>query len=158
VALAGETPAFPPEANKRFLALAAWGFVVPFVWGFTARWVSTLLGLAAPRGRGLLGAYAVSVAGVALAVAGQHLPAAWLLLGASLAAVVALRMFEPATGRPRLHGVHPSFAVFTRVAYGWLLVSAALLVWASAGGAARPSSVETHRAVNPQTKGTTKSA
>lgn len=134
VALAGETPAFPPEANTRLLTLAAWGFVVPFVWGFTAKWVSTLLGLAAPRGRALAAAYLVSVAGVALGVAGRHLAAAWLLLGASLGAAVALRIFERAAGRPRLNGVHPSFSVFTRVAYGWLLVAAALLVWAAAGG------------------------
>ena len=31
VALAGVSPAFPPEANARFLTLATWGFVVPFV-------------------------------------------------------------------------------------------------------------------------------
>lgn len=133
MALGGETPAFPAEANRRFLTLAAWGFLVPFVWGFTARWVSTMLGIAEPRGRQLVGAYVLSVAGVALALGGWHVPAAVLLLGASAWAVAALRMFERATGRPRLQGVHPSFAVFTRVAYGWLLVAAALGVWAAAG-------------------------
>jgi uncharacterized protein involved in response to NO len=134
VALAGESPAFPPEANARFLTLATWGFVVPFVWGFTAKWVSTLLGLAAPSGRGLVAAYLVSVAGVAFAVAGWHLTAAWLLLAASVGAVAALRLFERATGRPRLQGVHRSFPVFVRLAYGWLLVAAALFVWAASSG------------------------
>jgi hypothetical protein len=132
----GDTPAFPAEANARFLALAIWGFVVPFVWGFTARWVLTMLGLGWPRGRHLLGAYLVSVAGVAFTLAGRDLLAAGALAAATAWAVYALRVFERATGRPRIHGIHPSFTLFVRAAYVWLLVAAGLGLWAAAAGPA----------------------
>ena len=36
------TPAFPHLFDQRYLALLAWGFLVPFVWGFSAKWVSAL--------------------------------------------------------------------------------------------------------------------
>ena len=35
-------PAFPPNFDQRFLILAAWGFMVPFVWGFNAKWLPVL--------------------------------------------------------------------------------------------------------------------
>jgi hypothetical protein len=130
-ALSGDTPAFPAESNDRFLMLSIWGFVVPFVWGFTARWVSTMVGLGAARGRHLLAAYLASAAGVACALGGWHQLAAWTLVVAAVWVVYALRVFERATGRPRIHGVHPSFALFVRAAYVWLLVGTGLGLWAA---------------------------
>lgn len=130
----GETAAFAPEANSRLLALSVWGFVVPFVWGFTARWVSTMLGCGAPRDWHLVGAYLVSVAGVAFSLAGHDRLAAGAFVAASVWSVFALRLFEPATGRPRIRGVHSSFTLFVRAAYVWLLVGAGLGLWAAAGG------------------------
>jgi hypothetical protein len=37
VALRGDSPAFPHAFDQRYLALMAWGFLVPFVWGFSAK-------------------------------------------------------------------------------------------------------------------------
>ena len=131
-AIWGETPAFPAEANARFITLVIWGAVLPFVWGFTARWVTTILGLEATRGRQLVAAYLVSAAGVALALAGRHLFAAGAFVVATGWVVFSLRVFERATGRPRIHGIHRSIALFVRVAYGWLLVGVGLGLWAAA--------------------------
>ena len=38
VSYRGATPAFPHLIDQRYLALMAWGFLVPFVWGFSAKW------------------------------------------------------------------------------------------------------------------------
>jgi multisubunit Na+/H+ antiporter MnhB subunit len=37
VALRANSPAFGENFDQRFLVLMAWGFMVPFVWGFSAR-------------------------------------------------------------------------------------------------------------------------
>ena len=39
VALHGASPAFPHSFDQRYLALMGWGFLVPFVWGFSAKWM-----------------------------------------------------------------------------------------------------------------------
>ena len=39
------SPAFPHLFDQRYLALMAWGFLVPFVWGFSAKWMTVFLGL-----------------------------------------------------------------------------------------------------------------
>ena len=51
-------------------------------------------------------------------------------------AVVAIRFFETAAKPAKTINVHPSFPVFIRIAYGWLLVAAALGIWAARVGAA----------------------
>jgi hypothetical protein len=37
VAVHGFDPAFPHNFDQRYLALLGWGFLVPFVWGFSAK-------------------------------------------------------------------------------------------------------------------------
>src|SRR5262245_44433957 len=49
LSLGGASPAFPANFDQRFLTLAAWGFLVPFVWGCSARWMPAFLGLQPPR-------------------------------------------------------------------------------------------------------------
>lgn len=132
-AMWGDTAAIPAETNARFLTLVIWGAVLPFVWGFTARWVATILGLEAPRDWHLVAAYLASVAGVALELSGWHMLAAATFVVATGWIIFALRIFERATGRPRIHGIHPSMSLFVRMAYVWLLVGAGLGLWASAG-------------------------
>src|SRR5262249_55025345 len=44
IALRGTSAAFPMAFDQRFLVIAAWGFMVPFVWGFSAKWLPTFLG------------------------------------------------------------------------------------------------------------------
>jgi len=125
------SPAFPHELDQRFLILAGWGFIVPFVWGFSARWMLIFLGLPALRERVLLTAAGLNSTGVALALAGLFRAAVVLILAGVVLAGFGLRMFEPATQLPKTRGAHPTFPYFVRAAYVWLLVAAGLGVWAA---------------------------
>jgi uncharacterized protein involved in response to NO len=86
-------PAFPPNFDQRFLILAAWGFMVPFVWGFNAKWLPVFLGTGPPQDRLLGAAVAVQVAGIGLGLAGLFRATTALLLGASLDVEELLRRF-----------------------------------------------------------------
>ncbi len=138
VALHGAGPEFAHRFDQRYLALMAWGFLVPFVWGFSAKWMPVFLGLAPMRARWLLVAVAINFAGVLLTFAGLGDEATLLFPAGAVVAIAALRMFEPARREPKTRGVHSTFPFFVRVAYGWLLVSALLGMaaarWDTSGG------------------------
>jgi hypothetical protein len=131
LAATGEHPVIPHWLDQRYLFLAAWGFPVLAVWGFNARWLPVFLGLREPSSRGLLAALGASACGLAAALLGHLQIATLLLLIASIVATVSLSVF----GRPRksakTKGVSPSFPAFIRGAYLWLLISAALGVYAA---------------------------
>jgi uncharacterized protein involved in response to NO len=131
LAFGSTSPAFPVELDQRFLMLTTWGFIVPFVWGFSARWMLILLGLPALRKGMLLTAAGMDGIGVALAVAGLFRIAVVLILGGSVLAVAGLRMFEPAKQPAKTRGVHRTFSYFVCAAYVWLIVAAGLGVWAA---------------------------
>jgi hypothetical protein len=135
VALHGSAPVFPASFNQKFLVVATWGFVVPFVWGFSSRWLPPLLGLRATRKPMLLGALLILLSGVAAAMGGHHAQSSVLLLASAILFSSGLRMFEPGTKEPKLRGVHAYTPQFIRLAYGWLIVAAALGIVASASGA-----------------------
>jgi hypothetical protein len=124
-------PEIPHWLDQRFLFLAAWGFPVLAVWGFNARWLPVFLGLREPSSGGLMAALAASATGLIAALFGYPRTATLVLLIASILATVALGVF----GRPRKPaktlGVSPSFPAFVRGAYCWLLVAAALGVYAA---------------------------
>jgi hypothetical protein len=126
-----EHPVIPHWLDQRYLFLAAWGFPVLAVWGFNARWLPVFLGLREPSSRGLLAALGASACGLAAALLGHLQIATLLLLIASILATVSLSVF----GRPRKPaktlGVSPSFPAFVRGAYVWLLIAAALGVYAA---------------------------
>ncbi len=138
LALRGATPALPHGLDQRYLVLTAWGFLVPFVWGFSAKWMSVFLGLKPVRPKLLVAAVAVNVAGIVMTLAGWGAEATALFVVSTALAIAALRMFEPARQEPKTRGVHPSFPFFVRLAYGWLVVAALLGVgaarWDSSGG------------------------
>ena len=131
LAYRGISPDLPPEFDQRFLVLETWGFLVPFVWGFSAKWLPVFLGLLPVRGRVLLLAVAVNSVGVLAAMMGWMRPAALLLLGGIIVAVWALRFLESTEQPAKVKGVHASFPVFVRLAYVWAIVAAALGIWAS---------------------------
>jgi len=131
VSLRRDSPAFPHQFDQRYVALMAWGFLVPFVWGFSAKWLRVFLGLKALRTRVLVGALAVNSSGVVLAITGQIRPATWVFVLGTALAIVAIRVFEPGDQPAKTKGVHVSFPVFVRVAYLWLLVATLLGVGAS---------------------------
>lgn len=111
VALNGNAPVFPPEFNQRYLVLITWGFVVPFIWGFSSRWLPPLLGL--KKTRKTVPALIMLFVGVALAQP--------ILLGAAVALYVyAIRLFERSERTPKIH------PLYLRLAYSWSMIAALL--------------------------------
>jgi hypothetical protein len=125
------SPAFPASFDGRFLALLAYGFIVPTVWGFSARWLPVFLGLRSLDEKALRSALAVTAAGVLVAQAGWLRLAPWLFAVAAMIAVYALHLFVSAERPAKTAGVHPSFPVFVRIAYTWLLIATVLGIGAA---------------------------
>lgn len=96
------------------------------------------LGLKPLRPRFLFGAVLVNLVGVALAITGKFSVATWLLVVAAGLSIVAIRMFEPSEQEAKIRGIHKSFPLFVRMAYGWMLVAAGLgvaaWIWDTSGG------------------------
>jgi hypothetical protein len=138
LALHGASPALPHGLDQRYLVLTAWGFLVPFVWGFSTRWMPVFLGLKPVRLRVLLSALVVNFAGVVLTLAGWGAEATGFFVVSAALSIAALRMFEAPQQEAKTRGVHRSFPFFVRMAYGWLLAAALLGVgaalWDSSGG------------------------
>ncbi|MGH9739025.1 MAG: NnrS family protein [Candidatus Acidiferrales bacterium] len=84
----------------------------------------------APSGLGL------NTAGVLTGFLEYFTASGVLLLAGVVMAVLAIRFFEPAAKAAKTINVHRSFPLFIRIAYGWLLLAAALSVWASRAGEA----------------------
>lgn len=130
-AIHGPAPAFGSSLDQRLLVLMAWGFMVPFVWGFSARWLPTFLGLRAPCERGLIALIAIDGIGLLLAITGYVRVSSLVFLAASTVSLIALRLTLPPLQPAKIKGIHWSFPYFVRLAYFWLLVAAALGVWAA---------------------------
>lgn len=134
----GFSPAVPHHLNERFLILATWGFLAPFVWGFSSKWLPVLLGLRSTWTPGLTLAIAANVAGLAFALAGHTAAGTVFFLCAAALAAGSLRLFEPAAQAAKTRGVHSSFPLFIRLAYVWLIVAAVLGIaaarWDVSGG------------------------
>ena len=136
LALHGSSPAFPREFDQRYLIVSTWGFLVPMVWGFSSRWLPVFMGLRPLRGSLLLVAAGLNTAGVVAGLFERFTAAGVLLLGGAVMAVVAIRFFDRTAKAAKTINVHRSFPIFIRVAYGWLLIAAALTIWASRAGEA----------------------
>jgi hypothetical protein len=138
LALRGASPALSHILDQRYLVLVAWGFLVPFVWGFSTKWMTVFLGLKPVRPSLLLSALVLNSAGIVLTLMGWAPEATPFFVVSTALAIAAIRMFEPARQEPKTRGVHRSFPFFVRMAYGWLLVAALLGVgaalWDSSGG------------------------
>jgi hypothetical protein len=134
LSLRGLSPDLPAWFDQRFLVLETSGFLVPFVWGFSAKWLPVFLGLHPVRGRLLLGAVVLNSAGVIAALAGSMTAAVFLLLSGISVAFCALRFLEPAQQAAKVKGVHSSFPTFVRMAYGWAIVASILAIWANSTG------------------------
>ncbi len=124
-------PAFPHGLDQRYLILLGWGFLAPVVWGFSARWLPTFLNLPHPHARLLQLAMTLDIAGVLFGVGGWPRIATPLVLAAAVAVVAALHLAQRPLGPAKVLGIHPSFPVFIRLAYLWLLIAAALGVLAA---------------------------
>jgi uncharacterized protein involved in response to NO len=131
VAARGATAAVPGSLDQRLLMLPVWGFLVPTVWGFNARWLPIFLGLRPPRSPWLFAACLFAFAAVLSSAAGLPLLASSLLLPATASSLFGLRIFEPAIQPAKLNGVHASFPAFVRLAYVWMIVASSLGVFAA---------------------------
>ena len=131
LALRGASPELPPDFDQRFLVLQTWGFLVPFVWGFSAKWLPIFLGLRPVHGRLLLFAVGLNSVGVLAALAGLMVTTVFFLFAGMVTAVFALRLFALPVRPAKTKGVHASFPVFVRLAYGWALIAASLGIWAA---------------------------
>jgi hypothetical protein len=131
VSLRGGTPAFPAAFESRFLTLLLYAFIIPTIWGFSARWLPTFLGLIPVNETMLRVALVLGITGVALAEAGLPRTAPWLFLVAATASLRALHLLQPAERPAKNTGVHPSFSTFIRIAYIWLVLATILSICAA---------------------------
>jgi hypothetical protein len=131
LSLSGTSPEVPVGFDQSFLLLQTWGFLVPFVWGFSAKWLPTFLVMRPVRGRGLLLAVALNSLGVLAAFLSRTRVAALFLLAGIAFAVHALGLFELPQRPPKVRGAHNSFPSFVRIAYVWALAAAGLSIWAA---------------------------
>ena len=136
LAIRGNGPAFPHVFDQRYLVLIAWGFLVPFVWGFSTKWLPVFIGLNPPHETWLWRGFLINAAGVVSALFGLLRLATLAQLVGALLVIYGLRLFEKPQQPAKIRGVHPSFPVFIRLAYVWLVIAAALGLWAAQLGAA----------------------
>ena len=115
-------PLLSAAADRTVLWLALWLFAFPVVWGFSARFLPSFLGLDAPSPRGVdLGLALLAVAAVT-----PHPVSAILLVGAAVTACWSLRLFTRPPRKPKVAGVDPRYPWFVRAAYLWLVIAAIL--------------------------------
>lgn len=131
LAMTGVSPSFPHALDQRYLVLLGWGFLVPVVWGFSARWLPTFLGLAPMRQRMFAVALTLNMAGVIAGLCGAPKVAVVLLACGTPACAFALRLFEQPRARAKTQGVHASLPLFARIPYVWLVIAGAMSVWAA---------------------------
>ncbi len=131
LARAGISPVFPHTFDQKFLVVATWGFLVPVIWGFSSRWMPVFLGLQRQRKSIFVGALAINASGVVSALMGWFLSSTFCMTGGTAASIIALRLWEPTAQPPKIRGIHSSFTIFIRLAFGWLLMAAFLALWAA---------------------------
>ena len=131
LAVQGSGPALPHALDQRLLMLPTWGFLVPAIWGFNARWLPVFLGLRPPDARFLYAAFVVAWGAIIATLCGfAHISTALLPIAAA-ASITALGVWEPAAQPPKTAGVHASFPYFVRGAYIWLAIASVLSIWAA---------------------------
>src|ERR1035437_4545319 len=102
LAIHGTQLSFPHALDQKYLVLLGWGFLVPVVWGFSARWLPAFLAISRPDARIFRVALILDLAGVLCGVAGWT-RAATVLLALSTAAIgLALHLTQRAHGQPKV--------------------------------------------------------
>ena len=131
LAVNGTLLAFPHALDQKYLILLAWGFLVPVVWGFSARWLPTFLAIVQPSAPVFCTALFLDLMGVLLGVSGWTIAATILLTSGSVAIGLALHLTQQPHGAPKVQGIHRSFPSFIRLAYAWLVIAGSMSVWAA---------------------------
>ena len=131
LAVNGTLLAFPHALDQKYLVLLAWGFLVPVVWGFSARWLPTFLAISKPHVRLFREALILDLAGVLFGVAGWTRVATILLALSAVGIGLSLNLTQRPHGPAKVQGIHPSFPVFIRLAYAWLVIASLMGIWAA---------------------------
>jgi hypothetical protein len=131
LAIHGTLLSFPHALDQKYLVLLGWGFLVPVVWGFSARWLPAFLAIAQPNGQIFRSALLLDLMGVLCGAAGWAKPATMLLALSAIAIVFALHLTQRPQGHAKVLGIHPSFPTFIRVAYAWLVIAGSMSIWAA---------------------------
>jgi hypothetical protein len=131
LAVYGTIPAFPHALDEKYLVLLAWGFLVPVVWGFSARWLPAFLAISRPDARVFGAALILDVMGVLCGVSGWAKATTILLALAAFAIVPGLHLTQRPRGPAKVQGIHPSFPAFIRAAYVWLAIAGLMSIWAA---------------------------
>ena len=104
VSVRGTGPEFPAASEGRLLTLLAYAFIVPTIWGFSARWLPVFLGLKPVNEAALRYALLLSILGVVLARHRLSHLCPWVIaLGAAIA-VFAFHLFEQRRTRSQDRG------------------------------------------------------
>jgi len=133
LAIGGSLRSFPHALDQKYLVLLGWGFLVPVVWGFSARWLPSFLAIRKADARVFRSALLLDLIGVLLGVCGWPKPASVLLAASAFAIGFGLRLTEQPRGPAKVQGIHPSFPLFIRLAYAWLVVAGSMSIWAAFG-------------------------
>ena len=133
LALNGTLQSFPHALDQKYLVLIGWGFLVPIVWGFAARWLPAFLAIAAPDGNKLRLALGLDLLGVVSGLAGYGKLGTSLLAASAVTAFFALNLGQRPHGPAKIQGIHPSFPYFVRLAFLWLIAAGWMSVWAAFG-------------------------
>ena len=131
LAIHGMQLSFPHALDQKYLVLLGWGFLVPVVWGFSARWLPVFLAIPKPNARVFRAALILDFMGVLCGVAGWTKPATILLALSAAAIGFALHLTQRLHGLAKIQGIHPSFPSFIRLAYAWLVITGLMSIWAA---------------------------
>jgi hypothetical protein len=131
LAIHGMQLSFPHALDQKYLVLLGWGFLVPVVWGFSARWLPSFLAIAKPDAQLLRLALVLDLMGVLCGVSGLSKPATILLVSSAVTIGFALHLTQRPQERPKVQGIHPSFPSFIRLAYAWLVAAGSMSIWAA---------------------------
>jgi hypothetical protein len=131
LAIHGTLLAFPHALDQKYLVLLAWGFLVPVVWGFSARWLPAFLAISWPDVRVFRVALILDLIGVLFGVAGWTKAATALLDAGAVAIGPALHLTQRPHGPAKIQGIHRSFPFFIRFAYLWLMIAGSMGIWAA---------------------------
>jgi uncharacterized protein involved in response to NO len=131
LALHGMSRSFPHALDQKYLVLLGWGFVVPVVWGFSARWLPTFLAIPTPDAAKLRWALALDLLGVLCGATGWVKTATILLAAGAIAIVLALHLAHREQRQAKVQGVHPGFPAFIRISYLWLAAAGCMSIWAA---------------------------
>lgn len=127
----GAQLAFPHALDQKYLVLLGWGFLVPVVWGFSARWLPVFLAIAKPDRRIFQTALLLDLTGVLCGMTGLSKAATILLALSAISICFALHLTQRPHGHAKVQGIHPSFPSFIRIAYAWLVIAGLMSIWAA---------------------------